>query len=95
MVVIPTARNSPSGAGAARDRDLSTAQLLPLTEAFVGSQSAVQNRKPIPEARAQTPEDLVGQGDLRNQHQGLPARLQTLGDRPKVDLGLAAPGHAV
>ena len=88
-------RGEERGARAHRDRRVAAAQALPLGEALGGPESAVQHRQSVAEARAQAAEDLVGQGDLGNQHQGLPPDAKGVGHRAQVDLGLAASGHAV
>jgi hypothetical protein len=55
----------------------------------------VQHRQTVAEARAQAAENLMGQCDLGNQHQGLPPDAEGVGHRAQVDLGLAASCHAV
>ena len=73
------------------DGDPSAVQTHPLIQALARSQAAVEDGQPIPEASAQTRHDLMGEGDLGNQYQGLSPRLEGLGHGPEVHLGLAAP----
>jgi hypothetical protein len=68
---------------------------LPLLEAFAGSQPAVEHGQLVAEAAAQPRHDLVGQADLGDQHERLPAGAQRGPHSAQVDLGLAAARYAV
>ena len=70
-------------------------QQLPLFESLAGPQPAVEHGEFVTEAPPQTREDLMGEGDFRNQHECLPPGAKRFADSAQVDLGLAASRDAV
>ncbi len=83
------------GAGADGQARAPAPQELPLLDALAGAERAVQDGQVVAEAAPQAREDLVGERDLRDQHQRLAARGEGLAHRAQVDLGLAAARHPV
>ena len=91
----PFERSEDGGAGADHDRHLSSPDPPPLVVALPVGKAAVEDGDATAEAAFEPPHQLRREGDLRHQHQGGPALLQNYSYRAKVDLGLAAAGHAV
>ena len=67
----------------------------PLVGALAVAEARVDQRDPGIQVRPQPVDEREGQGDLGDQHEGRPARLERGRDRLHVDRGLAATGHPV
>ena len=74
---------------------IAQADAPPFVAALAVGESAVQNRRLRPEARAEPAHHLRREGDLRHEDDRAPARLERLGHHGQVHLGLAAAGDAV
>ena len=76
------------------DVGLPALDAAPLIQPFARRETAVQQRDPVCKAGAESLSRQGCQGDLRNQHERLPALPDNLLDDLKIDLGLPAPGRA-
>ena len=91
----PLERREHRRARADHDVHLPAPDPLPLVVAFPVGETAVQDRDLRAECLAEERGGGRGQGDLRHQHQHPPARVANRSGEPDIELGLAAPGHAV
>ena len=77
------------------DVDVAAPDAPPLVGPLAVAQPGVDERDPGVEVRPQPVDERQGEGDLRDEDEGRPARLQRGGDGLDVDGRLAAAGHAI
>src|SRR5512145_892163 len=82
-------------AGADDYSHLAASDAAPFVVALAKRKTAVEDGDTAVETAAKTPHELRRQGNFGNQHQGVFAERQQMGDGLEVDLRLAAAGYTV